>query len=461
VAETAPGNGVCTLRAAIQEANVLVDPDTINLPAGTYILTIAGADEDASATGDLDITSNLTITGAGQATTIVGGGGLDRVFHILAGSTAAISGVAVQNGDTGDNGGGICNEDGTLTLTNSTVSGNSAASWGGGIYSEDGALTLTNSTVSGNSADWGGGGIYNYGALALTDSTVSGNSADRGGGIYNEDGTLTLTNSTISGNSADRGGGIGNWDSLTLTNSTVSGNSAASWGGGIYNKDGTLTLTNSTVSGNSAASWGGGIYNEDGTLTLTNSTVSDNSAASWGGGIYNRKVGVTVELINAIIADNPSGSDCYGEGDFASLGHNLDGDGTCNLTEPTDLPSTNPLLGPLADNGGPSFTHALLADSPAIDAGNNTGAPATDQRGVARPIDGDGDGTATCDIGAYEYVRPGDANLDGLIDGRDVIRCKKIILGFEPETCGADANVDGVVDGRDVIRIKKTILGIE
>ena len=219
-----------------------------------------------------------------------------------------------------------------------------------------------------------------------------------GGAIHNS-GTLTLANTTVRDNSAvnigfgGAGGGIFNSGgaTLTLTNSTISGN-AASTGGGIFNSGDTLTLTNSTVSGNSASIDAGGIDNSGGTLTLTNSTVSSNSAAVNGGGIRN---GGSTTLTNTIVANSPSGGDCFGGG-FTSLGHNLDSDSTCNLTVPTDLPGVDPLLGVLADNGGPTFTHALLAGSPAIDAGDDAEAPATDQRGTTRPV-----GSAS-DIGAFE-----------------------------------------------------------
>jgi len=566
VAETAPGNGVCTLRAAIQETNALAGPDTINLPAGTYLLSIAGADEDASATGDLDIADDLTITGADQATTIIDGGGLDRVFDVHSGSTVEISGVTVQNGslwygagirnnstltltsstvsgNTGAHGGGIYNR-GTLTLINSTVTRNTSAAFGGGgIYSQgtltvtgstittnvageggginirtgtatitntiisdntggggsggginiaiDTTLTLTGSTVHGNSARFGGGmfinqrsvvalsdstvsnnmastdgggiyidraevtmsdsyitgnvatsryggGIVNGGILIVTSSTVSDNVANSGGGILNggdltltesivssntayvgagilgDRGTITLNDSTIRDNTAvSRGGGMRINGSVTTVNgSTISGNAvSAGTGGGIHNTY-PLTLTNSTISGNSA-NVGGGIYNSYmlGSLTLTNVTVNDNSATD-GGGIYFGDGDVTLK--NSIVANNTGGD--FGGAGVTSLGHNLDSDGTGGLSGPGDISGVDPLVGPLADNGGPTFTHALLPGSPAIDAGDNIDCPATDQRGVTRPLDGDGDGNPICDIGAYEYEPPTEPVVEATVD---------------------------------------------
>jgi len=454
VAETAPANGICTLRAAIQETNALAGADTINLPAGTYTLSIAGANEDAAATGDLDITDDLTISGADQTTTIIDGGALDRVLHIHSGKTVEVTNVTVRNGDVpvidpSDCGGGIYNDGGTLSLTNSTITGN-LAPWGGGI-NNGGALTLTNSTVSNNTAQ-DGAGISNGGALTLTNSTVSNNTGSRnGGGIENVGGTVTLTNSTVSGNSAKDGGGIINSGTLTITGSIVTGNTASRLAGGIVSDPGTLTLTDSTVSSNTASSDAGGIRNGGsmqisnctingnsaggsaggiqnfGGATLTNVTISSNSATSNGGGLANWLATITltnvtinvnsasgtgggiyvasgtVKLKNTIVANSVSGGD-FGGAEVTSLGHNLDSDGTGALGGTGDLSNTDPLLGPLADNGGPTFTHALLAGSPAIDAGDPTDYPPTDQRGFTRPVDGDGDSNAICDIGAYEYV---------------------------------------------------------
>ncbi|HUF52437.1 MAG TPA: choice-of-anchor Q domain-containing protein [Dehalococcoidia bacterium] len=461
--DAAPGNGLCqgvlgfpcSLRAAIQEANALAGPDVITLPAGTYNLTRSGAGEDSASTGDLDITSDLTINGAGAATTIIDAGDLDRVFHVLSG-TVSISGVTIRNGNLGGDGGGIYNS-GILELTNSTVSDNTAGD-GGGIYNYYGNVTLTNSTVSGNGAT-NGAGIRNLGTLTLTNSTVSDNTAGDGGGIFNS-GTLTLTNSTVSGNTAGReGGGIYNYHNLTLTNSTVSGNSANYSGGGIYN-NGALTLTNSTVSGNTASGGGGGIHNSlpmwpyapsAGNVTLTNSTVSGNRANYSGGGISNYH---NLTLTNSTITSNTADWDANGTGDgggivgasavslkntivagnfdlssvtvdpdcaetLSSQGHNLIQTVSpgCTVTGDTtgNVIGQDANLGSLANNGGPTQTHAILADSPAIDAGSSDcPPPATDQRGVGRPL---GSG---CDIGAYESsfvsTPPGDSDGDGWTD---------------------------------------------
>ena len=340
----------CSLREAIGAANALPGADVITLPAGTYTLSIVGAGEDLNATGDLDITGDLTINGAGDAT-IIDGGAIDRVLTIVLGATVFIDSVTIQNGNpgAGAGAGGILNA-GTLTLTNSTVTDNTGENFGGGI-SNSGTLSLTDTTVSdnilgGTNLSGGGGGIFSSGTLTLTRSTVSGNSTiGRGGGIYGADPTITITNGTISGNTALNGGGI-------------------------FNRFGTVIITHATIAGNTATDNGGGIWNFGGTMTLANSIVSGNTAAT------------------------PS-DDCAGS--ITSLGHNLASDASCAFAGVGDLNSTDPLLGPLADNGGPTMTHALLSGSPAIDAVPLAFCTVTtDQRGVPRPQGPE------CDIGAFE-----------------------------------------------------------
>jgi CSLREA domain-containing protein len=475
VCETASGNGICTLRAAIMETNTLAGADTIKLQAGAlYVLTRAG-DDDIALNGDLDITDDVTIDGAGVGSSVIDGNGNvthDRVFDIEKyGGIVNLSGVTIQHGkasvsraggiqnsygtltltnsvvkaNIGVYGGGIRNED-TLTLNNSTVSSNTATDYGGGIFNYK-TVTLNNSTVSGNSTDGDGGGTYNWGTATLTlnNSTVSGNSTTSGsGGAIVNWGLATLTNSTISGNSTGGdGGGIVNSGTLTLNNSTVSGNSAKSHGGAIFNGGATtLTLTNSTISGNSTGGDGGGISNE-GAATLTNSTITANTAKYYGGGVYT--YGGTVNLHNMTIAHNVADGDMDGVGEGGGVSIAAPGIVNArntlisnnvhlgvNLPVPDDCKGTltskdynliltttgcaiggatahntigvDAQLGTLQNNGGFTATHALLAGSPAIDAGNPSGCKdnnnanlTTDQRGYARPAG------AACDIGAYEY----------------------------------------------------------
>src|SRR6266404_8908966 len=202
--------------------------------------------------------------------------------------------------------------------------------------------------------------------IAISGFTIrNGHSGNAGGGIDNENNdTLMITNCTVSGNSAGLGGGMFNGGPLTIGSMTVSGNSAAN-GGGIYNSGGgAATITNSTFSGNTASS-GGGIFNI-GTFTITNSTLSNNSA-SLGGGVFNNE---TLQIGDTILNMGASGANISNSGTVTSLGYNLSSDdGGGVLTGPGDQINTDPLLGPLQNNGGPTFTHALLPGSPAINTG--------------------------------------------------------------------------------------------
>lgn len=502
--DVAPGDGMCstaagecTLRAAIQETNALPGPDAINVTAGVYTLTIEGRQEDSAATGDLDITDDLTITGAGQEATIVDGNGIDRVFDVAGEITAGMAGLTLRGGHTlesGDpcastdpfarsgRGGGICSATANLNLSSVTISGNAAATHGGGIFS-GGALEISASIIDGNAAG-GGGGIWSEGTLTLLGTTVSGNRAPlpgpasgavppqttdsypppTGGGIVNV-GSATLTNAVVTGNSAwvaggidnvrlaeitiaastisdnsasfDGPGGLMNLGTASLTGTTVSGNTSAAQGGGIMNsrgfgESGSLSLSGVTLSGNSAR-WGAGIF-DSGASVVSNTTISGNVATANGGGILNVGADLIISsttvtsnqaptgggifngpidgwgapgqlsLTGSIVSRNGVGGNCIGP--ISSAGHNLEDSDACALIGPGDITAADPGLGPLADNGGPTWTHALLPESPAIDAGDNGACPTTDQRGATRPADGDGDGTATCDVGAYEFGPP-------------------------------------------------------
>jgi CSLREA domain-containing protein len=400
VCETAPTTGVCTLRAAIQEINARPGGDTISLQsATTYLLTRPG-DDNSALNGDLDISRTVTILGAGAASTIIDGNGSvtgDRVFQIK--GTAVISGVTIQRGNGTTGFGGSIQIVGDLSLINSAVMSNTVGgsnAWGGGIYSS-GSLTLANSIVSGN---------------------TTGSSNPYGGGIMVGNGYLTLLNSTVSGNTTPGLGGGVAFSGLfaSLSGSTVSGNGANS-GGGVYQRGNTMTLLNSTLSGNYSYASGGGIYNWIGTTSLFNATITDNYAdadlnGSGGGGGVSNTDGGGFNFVNSIIAGNHetlghSHDVVYGDcaGTITSQGNSiiyLYDSGSCTINGSFAL--TNPLLGPLANNGGATKTHALLKGSPAIDTGNaggctdSLGAPITrDQRGFARPFG------ARCDIGAYEY----------------------------------------------------------
>jgi hypothetical protein len=380
-------SGPGSLRQALAVAH---DGDRITFAVrGTITLT----------SGALVVAKSVTISGPGADQLSIVGIPFQSVFAVAA---ATISGLTIRNGAVGIDNGGM------LTVRNCVISGMSV----GGIHNVA-SLTVVNSNVSDNFF-----GIYNitgeFGVVTATilSTTVSGNSAGGvvaapnffGGRAY-----ITITDCTISGNfSASGGGGIlGARTKLTVANSTISGNSAGTSGGGISISPGPIgvdldsIIVNSTISGNSAGTSGGGIGTST-TLRVANSTITGNSAPS-GGGIYN--VG-SVEVSNTILNAGALGENIFNNGGtVTSDGYNLSSDdGGGYLTGPGDQINTDPLLGPLQDNGGPTFTHALLPGSPAIDAGdpNFSPPPSTDQRGC--PFDRVFNGRI--DIGSFETQPP-------------------------------------------------------
>jgi CSLREA domain-containing protein len=356
---TASGN--CTLRAAIQEANALAGSDVVKLQTGLYMLTIFGPSENTCATGDLDITDFLTITGKGAKNTFVNGGKFDRVFHIIGSISVTITDMTIQNGLATDDGygdkkkvygGGILNESaGTLilkgiTLSNNTAQGDVQAQGqveirGGGICNL-GALEITKGTLSNNATVGGsngvGGAIFNGAGTAIINSTTisnniaSGIAFGSGGGVYNHVGNLEIEKGTISNNTASsegdwgQGGGIGNNGTLTITQSTISNNKATADngngdGGGILSATfagEVVTIAKSTISNNVARgivdSVGGGICSFSGDVVITGSTLSYNacsggmplpgrSALGLGGGIYFSGNILTVEAGSKVVSN--------------------------------------------------------------------------------------------------------------------------------------------------------------
>lgn len=393
----------CTLREAVQASNTNVvqsgcpagspGPDTIQLPAGTYSLTAEGDDPAMTAdvtAGDLDVTEDLAIVGDGAATTTIRWGSSvsdpDRILDVTgSGTDLTLSGVTIREGETdglGDGGGAVRTGTGTtLTITGAVLTANFV--FEGGAIANVGIATLTDVTITENTGSFRGGGISNGGTMTLIDVTLAGNSTQGGEGD---------------------GGGIYNQGTLTVDRVAFHNNDAATVGDGaaLANDGGTATLTNVTMSGNVAGHDGGGLFNEAGTMTLNNATITgntadgDNGGGGQGGGIA--RIAGTVNIRNTIVAGNVDitgeNPDCFGV--VTSQGHNLvqNTAGCTGLAGPGEITGQDPKLGPLADNGGPTQTHALLAGSPAIDAGGPDCAP-TDQRGLPR----------NCDIGAYELVR--------------------------------------------------------
>ncbi len=412
-------DGDCSLREAINNANGDADTTGGDCAAGSGLDAIAfsgvGTITLGSSLPSITDTDGLTIDGDNAVT--VDGAGSFRVFSVNAGAALTLQDITVANGNAGAGFGGGISNDGTLTVSGGTLSTN-GASQGGGIYNASGTVTVTGSTLSGNTATGNGGGaIFNTsGTVTVLDSTLSGNTASlaNGGGIRTDGGTLSVLNSTLSGNTAEANGGaiasLANAaGSVTLTNSTLSGNSAnLGGGGGIYNQN-PLTIVNCTLSANSAPTGGGGgIINFLGTLQISFSTLAGNSAGS-GGSLSNEvgpggNAGTPPSLKNSILALGTP-ENCAGTGSLTDAGGNQSTDATCSTF--TTVTSAQLNLGPLASNGGPTQTHALLPGSVAIDAAVSCSDVAgatvsTDQRGVNRPVDGDGSTTAECDIGAFE-----------------------------------------------------------
>ncbi len=410
----------CSLREAIIAANTAPGHDTITLPSGIYVLTIAGT-EDAAAQGDLDITAPLTLTGAGTDQTIIDAGGIDRIFDIGSNAVVSLSGISIINGSApSSNGGGIRCQSATLTLENVVLRHNSTPSGlsGGGLYAYECAVTLSATRVLSNTAHDGGGIHVGQGALTLTHSTVARNVAHQsGGGIWNSSSATRLSYSTLFSNTAANTGGglyqIGAGATLAVANSLIAGNEALSEAGGLFIGDNTTwaTLENSTVSGNRTDGYGGGV-NTRAPLTFTHATITDNWAGtegvsnSGGGGLFAYQGNAKVEIQHTILAgnvdrNNAAYPDCRRwSATITSQGHNLVGMvGNCSFGAAGDITGQDARLGPLTTNGGPTWTHAPLVGSPAIDAGDATFAPPPlhDQRGFGFPRR-----VGRVDIGAFE-----------------------------------------------------------
>ena len=428
-------SGPGSLRQALADAN---DGDTINFDPSVGIVMLT--------TAELAIGKSITVSGAPQTVTVQRASQAPqfRIFHVMPGYTVQIASLAITGGRGVNPGGGVFNDQSILTMASCIISGNQIANKGGGIHNT-GTLTLLDSTVSSNQAFGGdvglsmgggisntgsmtiingsvasnfcwlaGGGIWNEAMMTITDTTISGNESSgghapgHGGGIANI-GKLTIQNSVISNNSADpnlsdgSGGGIDNRGALEILRSSIIGNRATFTGGGIAG-GGTITdslisnnrtllppasggglsgdgfiITNCTIDGNQSVENGGGIA---GGGNIAHTTFSNNSANSNGGAIY---VTSPLELGNTILKAGASGVNIFNNGGtVTSHGYNVCSDnGGGFLNGPGDQINTDPLLGPLQDNGGPTFTHALLPGSPAIDAGDPqfTPPPYYDQRG--------------------------------------------------------------------------------
>jgi hypothetical protein len=406
-------SGPGSLRQALAQAN---DGDTINFDPSVNIVTLT--------TAELVITKSITISASPQMVTVARASQTEfRIFHVMPDHSVEIDALTISGGHiTGDNGGGILNDNSTLTIAHCTVNGNAIVSgsfknnFGGGIHNS-GTMTLDQLIVNNNNALFSGqgggvpsgGGISNTGTMIIIAGTVQSNLGFwSAGGIYNT-GMLTITGSTILNNQTGdpghfggSGGGIINDGTMTIQDSTISGNTAR--GGDLQGGDGggisgnNNTITNSTITGNSALH-GGGLA---GGGNIEHTTFSTNSASRAGGALY---LTSPLEFGNTILKAGTSGVNIFNNGgSLITHGYNVSSDnGGGFLNGPGDQINTDPMLGPLQDNGGPTFTHALLPGSPAIDAGdpNFTPPPDYDQRGpgFVRVFNG------RIDVGSFE-VQP-------------------------------------------------------
>lgn len=343
----------CSLREAITAANA--DPgSTVNIPAGTYMLTRTGANEDNNVTGDLDITSPVIISGAGAANTMIDGRNLDRVFHITGAYPVSIQHVKIGNGRLQGTGGGLYNLGGTLTLDNVSFTGNGAQQIDLGIggalaNAADGIVTVINGNFSTNTAALRGGAISSAGSLTVINTIFDMNTGDTGGAIWVERGTASVTNSVFIGGSAAYGAGV------LVGQDNAPGQSA------------TLSLTHSTLAHNRASVYGGGIFvNANGTASLRANVLANNMNG------------------NCLLSHIPGGS-------LTSAGYNFSDTGACLVSAriPTDQFDTNPLV---------NRKGYLMALSPAIDTVPAEECPlVADVMGAVRPQGGG------CDSGALEF----------------------------------------------------------
>ena len=393
-----PGDGLTSLREAINAANASPGVDNIILLPGIYDISIAGAGENNNATGDFDISESVNIFGQGSGTTIIDAHQLDRIFETSGGVTLNLSNMELRNGDADD----------------------------GGALLAQGPTTLNQIIFRDNNSDFLGGAIVSASSLDISDALFINNHAGfQGGAIYQYTNTATVSRTTFEANTSDARAGavyVASGATFDVSQSLFYLNESGSRGGAIFN-EGTVISTNTTFSANHSGSRGGAILNE-GTLTVVNNTLTDNTADQTGGGISS-SAGGFVTLVNTIVAGNSGAQgnpDLGGVYDSATSFNNLVGDigGATGLTDAVNgniigslLSPVDPKLGILLDNGGPTRTHTLLFGSAAIDAGRNNGAPLVDQRGEPRPVDGDNDSVAITDIGAVELKDPPAAPLFG------------------------------------------------
>ncbi len=443
----ATADGVCTLRAAVQESNALAGPDGIvGLANQTTDLAISGAEENLAATGDLDITGDTTLVGQGS---IVDANDLDRSLHVTATGALDANDLTLRDGiayGVVPGAGAVFNDGGALTLTDVVLTDNEGLI-GGGLGTVGGTTTLNRGVITGNRAAYGGG-VGAFGPTVLDAVLVEGNDASAGGGGIGVSpaASVTAREATIRDNDAVQGGGIGVFGggSATLTRTAVTGNRATSVGGGVY-AEGSVTIADARVSANLApngaglrtgtttaidrttidanvASVRGGAIENFGSLSLTAVTIDANvapdgaalaqvagsatlvsvtavaqRATGVGGGALLDTSGTPLSLMNSIVSDNVAGAACSTSiVGLTSGGWNHIGDASCGLSGTADVNGGTAGLGPLTINGGYAPTHKPGAGAPVTNTGATSGCGAKDQRNYPRPRGG------ACEKGAIE-----------------------------------------------------------
>jgi hypothetical protein len=407
-------SGAGSLRQAIEDANGAAGADVVTFQAGltgTIALT----------TGQLEITDSLDVQGPGAAVITVSGSNSSRVFYLYNSQAlidVRIADLTITNG-AASIGGGVVDFDENLTLDGVTITTNTATADGAGLWADGFSMNLTimDSTISGNTSGDEGGGIYiedTGGPMLIENSVITGNQAGgSGGGIYfyDPDDDITIRDTTISGNTSTGGAGGGiylySFDSgaLTIEASTVSGNTALAGGGlFLYSVDHGGLIENSTISGNQAVAEGGGIYLYNlysGGFSLNFVTIANNTAGGSGGGLF--LVDTALSINNSILADNTAAADADLAGDTATfdLRYTLvEAATSANVNDITgNVLGTDPQLGALANNGGPTQTQRPALTSPVVNAADPAiVSPLTDQRGQPRSY------PTIADMGALELV---------------------------------------------------------
>lgn len=397
-ADANPGDGKCastpskqcTVRAAVMETNALGGTNVINIPAGTFFMSIPGQGEDNAASGDLDIKNNLTIIGAGKTKTELDATALDRWIHVISGKT---------------------------TIKNLTLRGGLTFQSGGGVYVNSGAsVNIIKSILTGNVANYNGGAVAGYGAITINNSVITNNRDVFGGGGVASSFQVTILKSTLTQNSTGSGGGSGQGGGLytaqkAIVRDSVIDHNIGQVGGGIYVAGGTLNVFNSTIASNSTLQDGGGIYN-NGTTQLAYTTLAKNEAPAFAGagGIYNNSG--TVSLYHSLLDLNLAGvtvDDCQGSINTTSYNLIFGTNGCALNANAKNILGISSQINNLAKNGGPTQTMSLQMGSAAMDVipankclDDKSNPLTRDQRSKPRPADGDANGSKKCDLGAYE-----------------------------------------------------------